>query len=361
MNNAKKRDLFLGGNTSKGFYNLFDNLISQEEANRIVCLKGGPGTGKSSLMKKVGFHFLTEGYDVELFHCSSDDQSLDGVLVKGLNVAIVDGTAPHIVDPINPGAVDNVVNLADGLDSDSISKNKKEIMSYAAEIGDCFKRAYTYFGACKHLYEDWIHLNELTLDENSIDKFTESLKNMILPIAKISNLGKERHLFATAFTPNGIVSYTKNIAESVTTKYIIKGEPGLYKNTVLRNLGRLSQTYGYNVEYFHNPLIPSKLEHIIIPELGVGVFSRNELSKVDLDGTIYNMEDFCDKTMLKSLNDEIEFNKIELDILLNKGLSLITKAKLIHDELEKFYVSNMDFNLVNDYYSKIVSKFESYK
>ena len=40
-----------GGNTSKGFYSRFDNIISPEEARRIFVIKGGPGTGKSTLMK----------------------------------------------------------------------------------------------------------------------------------------------------------------------------------------------------------------------------------------------------------------------------------------------------------------------
>lgn len=57
MKKIKNRHMFLGNNTSKGFYSLFKNLITQEDANRIICLKGGPGTGKSSLMKKLAFYF----------------------------------------------------------------------------------------------------------------------------------------------------------------------------------------------------------------------------------------------------------------------------------------------------------------
>ena len=51
MSQGKSRDLFPGGNTSLGFFSYYNNIISQEEANRIFVIKGGPGVGKSTFMK----------------------------------------------------------------------------------------------------------------------------------------------------------------------------------------------------------------------------------------------------------------------------------------------------------------------
>lgn len=93
---GKIKNVFPGGNTSQGFYSFYQYIISQDTARRKICIKGGPGTGKSTLMKKVGEFFNLKGYDIEYHHCSSDNNSLDGVVIKGLNIAIVDGTAPHV-------------------------------------------------------------------------------------------------------------------------------------------------------------------------------------------------------------------------------------------------------------------------
>ena len=49
------RHFFPGSNTGAGFVGFFENLRSQ--AGRTVILKGGPGVGKSSLMKAVGQHY----------------------------------------------------------------------------------------------------------------------------------------------------------------------------------------------------------------------------------------------------------------------------------------------------------------
>jgi len=95
----KEKHVFAGNNSSKGFYSYFDYIIEPNDAKRIYILKGGPGVGKSSFMKKFGSKMASQGYGVEYIHCSSDESSLDGLLIPELKVAFIDGTAPHIVDP----------------------------------------------------------------------------------------------------------------------------------------------------------------------------------------------------------------------------------------------------------------------
>lgn len=89
------RHFFAGSNSSKGFYSLFSHILNKESARKIICMKGGPGTGKSSFMKKVGGYFSKKGYPIEYYHCSSDINSLDAIVIKNLNIALLDGTFPH--------------------------------------------------------------------------------------------------------------------------------------------------------------------------------------------------------------------------------------------------------------------------
>ena len=77
---------YLGANSPTGFYSLYDQLLEPEQAETIYILKGGPGCGKSSLMRRAS---------VEYIACSGDPDSLDAVVFPALNTAIVDGTAPH--------------------------------------------------------------------------------------------------------------------------------------------------------------------------------------------------------------------------------------------------------------------------
>lgn len=92
---GKIKKVFPGGNTAKGFHSYYDNIIG-DNWNKLFIIKGGPGVGKSSLMKKIGYEMVEKGYDVEFHQCSSDNNSLDGLVVPALKIAIVDGTAPQV-------------------------------------------------------------------------------------------------------------------------------------------------------------------------------------------------------------------------------------------------------------------------
>ena len=86
---------FLGANSPAGFYSLYSELLPPETANAIYILKGGPGCGKSTLMRRVAQAMEEKGASVEYIACSGDPDSLDAVVFPALNTAIVDGTAPH--------------------------------------------------------------------------------------------------------------------------------------------------------------------------------------------------------------------------------------------------------------------------
>ena len=86
---------YLGANSPTGFYSLYDQLLEPEQAETIYILKGGPGCGKSSLMRRVAQAMEEKGASVEYIACSGDPDSLDAVVFPALNTAIVDGTAPH--------------------------------------------------------------------------------------------------------------------------------------------------------------------------------------------------------------------------------------------------------------------------
>lgn len=98
MNKGVLRKIFPGGNTGQGFHSFYHYLINPDAA-RIFVLKGGPGVGKSTFMRTIGEALLNNGYDVEFHCCSSDNGSLDGVVIPALSIALVDGTAPQAESP----------------------------------------------------------------------------------------------------------------------------------------------------------------------------------------------------------------------------------------------------------------------
>ena len=95
MGKSNQIQYFLGANSPQGFYSLYPELLAPEQASVIYILKGGPGCGKSTLMRQVAARAEEEGETVEYILCSGDPDSLDAVLLPGRRAALVDGTAPH--------------------------------------------------------------------------------------------------------------------------------------------------------------------------------------------------------------------------------------------------------------------------
>lgn len=360
MDNLKGRHYFAGGNSSNGFYSFYRYILSQEDANRILCLKGGPGTGKSSLMKKVGNYFFNKGYTIEYHHCSSDNNSLDGVVIKELGAALIDGTSPHIVDPITPGAVDEILNMGDALDMNMLSKHKKEILSISKEISNTYKRAYRYLAAAKCIHDDWSNLNSQALDLNKLFVLIETLKNNIFR-TDISGYGGERRLFTTAITPNGIVTYLDTLIKDYKNKYVLTGGPGMGKTDILKSLGLSAQKKGYYVEYLHDPFIPERIEHIFIPELSTCVITNNEINKGNYTGLEYSLADYTTPSSLAVNASEIAYNSNLFYQLVDKAVALISHSHTLHDDLETFYIQAMNFDVVNDIYDKVIKKIEQYE
>ncbi len=144
--NVSTKKYFAAANTYAGFVSYFDKVFPSEGFERIYVLKGGPGTGKSSLMRKIAEYFSTMECDVEEIYCSSDPGSLDGIIITYTDkkVAILDGTAPHERDAKIPGAFDEIINLADSFDSTWLTAKREEILSLAKEKSSAYSTAYYY-------------------------------------------------------------------------------------------------------------------------------------------------------------------------------------------------------------------------
>ena len=94
---------FLGGNTVRGFVSFYSGFCRGPE-DFLWVIKGGPGCGKSSFMKTIGRAAEEKGLDVEYVLCSGDPESVDGVYFPALHTGYADGTAPHVLEAVTPGA-----------------------------------------------------------------------------------------------------------------------------------------------------------------------------------------------------------------------------------------------------------------
>ncbi len=135
---------FAASNTGAGFVSYFDEIFG--DCKRLYILKGGPGTGKSYFMNRIGKEAELRGDTVRRYLCSSDPDSLDGIYIEKMSIAILDGTSPHVVEPKLPGAREEIVNLGQFWDGKKLQKRCGEIDALAK------KKQSAYRAALKHLH-----------------------------------------------------------------------------------------------------------------------------------------------------------------------------------------------------------------
>ena len=138
-----QHEYFAASNSSEGFKSYYPEVFGR--ADRLYVIKGGPGTGKSGLIKKCAESARVKGREVEYYFCSSDPRSLDGALICAEeSVGIIDGTAPHVWEPTCPGAREEIVNLGQFWDIPTLREHEKEIRDLTLKKSRCFEKAYRY-------------------------------------------------------------------------------------------------------------------------------------------------------------------------------------------------------------------------
>ena len=130
---------FLGANTSRGFVSLIPDL-AREPGLSLSALKAGPGCGKSTFLRSVAA--WEEPLRTELFYCSADPASLDGVLLHSRGLGVLDGTAPHPYDPPLPGVTGDYIVAPAFLDPAGLVGKQPVLQEKKAAGAACYAQAY---------------------------------------------------------------------------------------------------------------------------------------------------------------------------------------------------------------------------
>ena len=344
---------FPGGNTSKGFVNYFDGIIAPwVENRRIFVLKGGPGVGKNTFMNLFSKRAKEKGYAVEHFHCASDSKSLDAVHIPSLGVTMLDGTAPHVVDPVTPGAVDEILNLGIYLDQPGLEKKRNEILKLMDENGRGYKRTFAYLGAAGKLQENTNYFYQCALDREELrNEVQELFGTHDLKLGKHN--GQMRHLFADAFTPQGYVDYFNTIVED--EKIISLHGPTGIASEYIKLVLHFAMFMGYGCEVFYSSLLPQNPIHLIIKDLRLCIttnlaFPRQIEKIIDLNYLL-------DPLVVEKYDSTFSFNELYQKQLIEVAIDSLMQSKNLHDDIETIYKEYMDFDKVTQYTNEFVDKF----
>lgn len=355
-------EFFLSANTTMGFYSLYNNLYFPLDGWFCYILKGGPGTGKSTLMKKIAKKAMEKGERSEIIWCSSDPNSLDAVILPNLKKAVVDGTAPHTMDPIFPGISDTVINLCDCWNDKILKNSKTKILDLYNQNSILHKKSQNYLKAYKLIDLQNKIIFEKSIDFSSLEKYCESLIRKIFKEKSSLGVGCQSLRFITSITPKGILTLNKTFDLKSSKIFLLEDKYSLLGNYVLKSILKKALYLKYNVIACSSPFNPQKeLEAIFIPELDISFVIRNTK---DCKEFAENSKSECQKISLAKFintqtisehNNFLSFNNRVCNEFLNEGIKYLENALSIHDEIEKYYKTSMDYSKVNKIADNLIS------
>jgi len=329
------RRVFAGANSAYGFWSLFEAQL-ELAPQRVFVIKGGPGTGKSVFMRRIAEDLAANGFDLDLLQCASDAASVDGFVVPALGLAMVDGTA--------------------------LRARRETILKTADANRACYRHAYHYLAAARIFADDARrHVDRCgARDAAALHALAEELVHEVLGSAPPRRRpGRVRPLFASAITPGGCRHGMDTIFAPLSRRYVLCGPRGTGKGTIVRRLREEAVRRGYDVETFHCGLDPHREEHLVIPELGVGV-TTGEPPHTSCEprggDVVLDTTEAVDAGSLARALDDLNTAQDLSERSLELAVGWLARAKTLHDELEQFYAPHTDFAAIDDLRGEVLAQ-----
>ncbi len=324
---------FPGANTGRGFIGHFEGIVPPwEKPHYTYILKGGPGVGKNTLMKKVSCLARANGLIVEEFRCASDPESLDAVRIPQRRIVLLDGTAPHTVDPAIPGVEAEILNLGHFIHREAFARRRGELQLLLEENRAHYSAAYACLGAAGSLRRAAVEDAAKSADLPMIRAFLREGFPLSAP-------GTARTLFLRSPTPGGVIDFRETLSAENTVFL-----PGILGAVFLREAAVLAR--GTRIELFPDFLTPELPQCLRLPDSGTMLCA--------VDDTHSTLNEF----LLSPLPDFVPFAIHEADLLTARAVEELRLCKRTHDAIEAVYRPYVDYDRVDQETQLLLEKLD---
>ena len=338
-------DFFLSANTPAGFISNFNMIYKLDSSWKCYILKGVPGCGKSTAFKKIAQEASKKYSYIEKVHCSCDPESLDGVIIYDAHKLYIDGTLPHMIEPLYPGTNHIVVSLYDGINKEYLWSKKEEIRSLVKQKKSLSENCQRLLSSTGEFYSDTYITAESFTD---IPKVQAQSRRIIKQELKDNRscFGTEYERFFSVITKDGISLFENTISALADKVFLLQDDYGLFSHIMLSEIKTTCLYKGYDVISCRCCATPwKKYEHLFIPELRIAFVSSNKFHSLDLiPYRIINSRRYIDNDKVREKKKRLQFNKSSTEQILSKSIDTMGEIYFCHNKLETIYRKGVDFS-----------------
>ena len=337
---------FAASNSSEGFCSYYDEVFDPQKIYKIYVIKGGSGTGKAFFMKEIAKCAELCGFSVRYIYCSSDAESLDGIIINEQKIAVLDGTSPHVYEPRFIGAVESFVNLAEFLDEKLLSSSRKLIENISREKQRGFERVYRELRAYCELSEN---IADIVVPCLKLQKIKAYAKRFADGLPKEN--GAEEHLLTRAIGMRGLSSFD-TYYQNAKIYYEIND----YFETahfMMSEIYSVMKEKKVNLRISNNPIMKDRIDCLCAINSGL-TFEIN--NRFEDSARVINMKRFVDGSAISKIRQQYRSLVRVRDNVLSLVLDEFENIKKYHFILEEIYGSAMNFEAKEQFTREFCNK-----
>lgn len=344
-----ERAFFAAGNSRLGFHSYFESCF-RDRVSHLLCIKGGPGTGKNTLMRTVAREGERRGYRGEYYYCSSDPDSLDAVLLFDgkRSVGLVDATAPHIFEGKLPGVQEEIVDLGQFWHRSRLLDRQADIVLWNQQKADGYRDAYRYLAGVGEVSDV---LYDLTLSTIDTSKLERTASRLLRGIASQKG-GQVRIGLCDSIGMRGRVTLDT---------YLHLGErlcliADYYDSgfALMRRLANGAFERGIALRVSYHPILPDRIDALFLEDSKTVFLVGERQQMLEIaermpHARLIDMRRLVRRDQVRASRDRIRGAARLREALLDGACDALKEVKQAHFKLEEAYATAMDFEAKERY------------
>ncbi len=330
---------FAASNSKSGFYSYYRECFDHARVDRVYAVKGGPGTGKSRFLREVARYAEVRGWKSEYIYCSSDPDSLDGVILSSAEncMALLDATSPHVYEPTRPGVREELVNLGAFWDSKRLSERAARISELNEKKTAAYTRAYRYLASVGEMAAVRDALVSPYVKRSAVRAYAEKL---LREVPRGSGYSVQTTLLRGVGMGGSVC--LSSAFERASRTVLVQDCRGSAQY-LMQALGELAVLRAQPVRLSHDPICPDLIDGIIFTELGLCVAVGN-YEEIPNPAKTVVMRRFLETVRMRAVKEQIKYADRMRSAMLDGAIEALGEVRGVHFALEELYMAAMDFS-----------------
>lgn len=326
---------------TEGIFSVCRKAAEDTPNTRAYLVRGGMSES-SEFIENVCLSLEKEGLFSQRFLSFYGKNSLDGAYFPDVDVYIFDANFTDIPNFL-PDCRQYTVDLGSAANRKELFLSKALISEAVKEEKKFLSKTVKFLSTQNSIREDTLKFSGDAVNTDKVERFVSRFVKREFGTSS-SFSGREYLRMLTAVTPEGI-SFPENTLVRMCPKlYCIDDKTGAVSGLLVSQIRESAIVCGFDVVSLVSPFRKgSNPEHIIVPEIGVGVITSNDCHRYTGESfKRVSASRFLDSEKMKKHKSRIKFNLTAEKELLSQAFYLLGEARKSREEYLEIYSRSMD-------------------